>query len=157
MKNNSSSPTILNFSDFALKRDKQIATFEMTDYFVHKSRQEKAWNLITAVKNSLRQDIFSSAEARKITAFLAGQFDIRLPAIEHAEAFSTSIVPGKSIKKRVRSPFKKRTKEGHELFLQLFLRLQTGVQENLLDYNGARSLVVEIVTRYPKARGCLQC
>lgn len=156
MKKRTHSPTRVNFSEFALKRDKQIASVEMRDYFVSKNRQEKAWQLMTAVINSLRQNIFSTAEAKKITEFLARKFEIRLPMLEYALAVNPSANPHKPNSGNIRSDHRIRQKDERVLFYQLFIRLQAGVQENLLDYNGACVLVGEIVSRYPKARGSLQ-
>ena len=156
MKKKRSSTTIVNIADFALKRDKEIASLELRDYFVSRNRQEKTWNLINAVKSGLRQNIFSTAEAKKITEFLARKFEIRLPAIEFAQAVHSPAIHSQSYRSTTQADALNRSNGGHTLFHQLFFRLQAGVQENLLDYNGARSLVGEIVSRYPKARGSLQ-
>lgn len=156
MNNNSNATPIIKILDYYLKRDKRIASEEMKDYFVGRNRQEKAWHLATALKSGFRQNIFSTAEAKKITAFLAGKFEIRLAAIEYAQALGSSPIPRISKRGKIRGGFEKPVTGGNNLFSELFLRLQAGVQENLLDYNGARTLVEEIVTRYPKARAILQ-
>lgn len=156
MNNNSNATPIINISEYSLKRDKRIVSMEMKDYFVGRNRQEKAWHLATALKSGFRQNIFSTAEAKKITGFLARKFEIRLPAIEYAQALGSSSIPRISNRGKIQGDFKKTVNGGNNLFSELFLRLQVGVQENLLDYNGARTLVEEIVTCYPKARASLQ-
>ena len=62
---------IYNISELAFERDKRKAYVETRDYFVKKNRQEKTWHLVTAVMNSLKQKMFSSIEAGRITEFLS--------------------------------------------------------------------------------------
>ena len=147
---------IHNMSELAFERDKRNACAEMKDYFVKKNRQEKAWYLVTAMLNSLKQNVFSSVEAQKITAFLSKKFDIRRPAIQLAQAFCFATMPIEPQKVHIRTARARRTWRENEASEQLFLRLQAAVQDGLIDYNGARSLVREIITHYPKAQKSLQ-
>ena len=62
---------IYNMSELVFERDKRNACAEMRDYFFRKNRQEQAWNIITAMMNSLQQRVFSNVEAQRITAFLS--------------------------------------------------------------------------------------
>lgn len=152
------SPKIITLSTLAFERDKRNATIELKNYFVEKNRQVKTAQLVTAMKSSLRKKVFSHSEANKLTDFLSRKFDIREPAIQYVQAgylapVSTANQDAGNTKKRL---FRKTTRVGGEFFHQLFLRLQSAVQENLLDYNGARVLVRDIVTSYPKSRGSLR-
>lgn len=147
---------VVALSDFALERDKRTATAELRDYFVEKNNQEKLWHLVTALMNSLRTRLFSSDEAEKITAFLARKFDIRPPAIQSFQAGGL-LTHTPNVDQTGRKPvWIKKAGKGDNLFYQLFLRLQAAVQENLLDYNGARSLVRETIFHYPTAKAFLQ-
>jgi len=147
---------IYNMSELAFERDKRNAITEMRDYFVQKNRQEKAWNLVTAMMNSLKQNVFSNVEAQKITEFLSKKFDIRRPAIELAQAICFATIPIKPKKVNMNTVRPRRMAGESEISEQLFLRLQAAVQDDLIDYNGARSLVREIIVHYPKAQKYLQ-
>jgi hypothetical protein len=159
LEQNKKSAKITHLSDLAFERDKEKAGAELRDYFVKKNRQIKAAQLINAITSSLRKQVFSSSEANKLTDFLSRKFDIRGPAIQYAQAGYLSACPkpdigsAKSIKKTF---FKKPKKQGSDLFHHLFLRLQAAVQDNLLEYNGARVLVRDIVTSYPASRDSLR-
>jgi len=159
VENNKKSSKITSLSDLAFERDKKKAAVELRDYFVKKNRQIKAAQLVSAINSSLRKQVFSSSEAKKLTDFLSRKFDIRGPAIQYAQAgylsasTSPSAVITKSIKK---AEFRKPKSKGSDLFHQLFLRLQAAVQENLLEYNGARVLVKDIVASYPTSRDSLR-
>jgi len=147
---------IYNMSELAFERDKRNAITEMRDYFVQKNRQEKAWNLVTAMMNSLKQNVFSNVEAQKITEFLSKKFDIRRPAIELAQTICFATIPIKPKKVNMNTVRPRRMAGESEISEQLFLRLQAAVQDDLIDYNGARSLVREIIVHYPKAQKYLQ-
>lgn len=155
------SSKIINLSELAFQRDKEKAGAELRDYFVKKNRQIKAAQLISAMKSSLRKEVFSSSEAKKITDFLSRKFDIRAPAIQYAEAGylspSTSSTQGlpQSVKNQ-KKPLRRVVNKSSDYFHELFLRLQSAVQENLLDYNGARVLVRDVVASYPTARDSLR-
>lgn len=155
MKKKSNSTTTVNIAEYALKRDKEIACREMRAYFVTMNRQEKAWHLSNAVKNSLSKNIFSTAEVQKMTKFLAGKFGIRQPTMEYAQAVSSSTTHCAADRKTTQADAIRGPGGENVFFVELYLRLQAGVQENLLDYNGAFALVHEIITRYPKARASL--
>ena len=152
------SSKIINLSTLAFERDKKNANIELTNYFVQKNRQVKSAQLITAMKSSLSKKVFSHSEANKLTDFLSRKFDIRGPAIQYVQAGYLSPVStaGKGAGDTKKRLFSKTTRAGGELFHQLFLRLQSAVQENLLDYNGARVLVRDIVTSYPTSRDRLK-
>lgn len=155
------SSKIIHLSDFAYQRDKEKAGVELRDYFVKKNRQIKAAQLISAMKSSLKKEVFSCSEAKKITDFLSRKFDIRAPAIQYAEAgylsASTSSAQGLSQSvKNTKKPLKRSVNKGSDYFHELFLRLQSAVQENLLDYNGARVLVRDVVASYPTSRDSLK-
>ncbi|MFT5697396.1 MAG: hypothetical protein ACI8ZB_000244 [Desulforhopalus sp.] len=158
MKENKKSSKIVNLSDLAFERDKKEVNKELTDYFVKKNRQVKAAQLISAMKSSLKKKLFSGAEAKKFAALLAIKYDIRGPAIQYAQAGYLSPVPAVAnddsdlVKKR---RIKRKSESGGDFFREFFLRLQVAVQENLLDYNGARVLVREIVISYPAAKDSL--
>lgn len=147
---------VYNMSELAFERDKRNACAEMRDYFFRKNRQEQAWNIITAMMNSLQQRVFSNVEAQRITAFLSKKFDIRRSAIELAQALCFAAIPIKPKKVNIRTALARRTSEENEISKELFLRLQAAIQDDLIDYNGARSLIREIITHYPKAQKSLQ-
>lgn len=148
---------IIHLSDLAFQKEKERAGIELRDYFVKKNNQIKAAQLTTAIKSSLKKEVFSSSEANTLTDFLAKKFDIRGPAIQYAQA---GYLSGSSAQRETHSAkqklFKKPVHRGSDLFHQLFLRLQSAVQENLLDYNGARVLVRDIVQSYPASRESLR-
>ncbi len=159
MGNNKKASKITNLSDLAFERDQKKATVELTDYFVKKNRQIKAAELVSAITRSLRKQVFSSSEAKKLTDFLSRKFDIRGPAIQYAQAgyLSAGTKPGTGfIKSTKKTVFRKQKNQGSDFFHQLFLRLQSAVQENLLEYNGARVLYRQIVTSYPSSRDSLR-
>ncbi|BHH81929.1 hypothetical protein [Desulforhopalus sp. 52FAK] len=150
---------IVNLKDVAFERDMEKAKDELTDYFVKKNRQVKAAQLETAFRSSLRKRLFSVTEAKRLTEYLAIKFDIRRPAIQYAQA--GYLAPGATVKnnsnkaeKKVELRQIKRKSEG--IFVELFQRLQAAVQDNLLDYNGARVLVRETVDYYPVAQDKLR-
>lgn len=150
---------VVNLKDVAFERDMQKAKDELTDYFVKKNRQVKAAELETALKSSLRKRLFSVTEAKRLTEYLAIKFDIRRPAIQYAQA--GYLAPGATIVRNSKNSEKtvklKRTKIKSEgIFVELFHRLQAAVQDNLLDYNGARVLVRETVDYYPVAQDKLR-
>jgi len=143
---------IVNLSDVAFARDKQKVQDELTDYFVKKNRQVQAAELETVLKSSLRKRLFSVKEAKKLTEYLAVKFDIRRPAIQYAQA--GFLTPGTkaaqvSVNQKKRVQLKRKKSRPEDYFLTLFMRLQAAVQDNLLDYNGARVLVRETVDYYP--------
>lgn len=159
MKKESTASKIVNLADVAFKRDEKKAGLEMTEYFVEKHRQIKGAQLVSAIQSSLRKKTFSGTEAQKLTEFLSRTFDIRGPAIQYAQA--GYLKPGSSMLQEDKRTHKKKklfqkVSSGNDFFHQLFLRLQVAVQENLLDYNGARVLVREIVTSYPTTRESLR-
>ena len=131
------------------EKDKKKVETELRDYFVHKNRQEKAWTITNAVASNLKQQKFSHAEAQKITEFLAEKFGIRLPAITHTQLFRQNPTP---LKKNSKNLIVKLAQKKDIFFNQLFLQLQAAVQDNLLDYHQARSLVCDTVTHYPKIK-----
>lgn len=153
------SSKIIHLSDLAFQRDKEKVDVELRDYFVKKNRQIKAAQLISAMKSSLKKEVFSCSEAKKITDFLSRKFDIRAPAIQYAQAgylsAGTSTTQGlsKSVKP---TPLRRTVDRGSDFFHELFLRLQSAVEENLLDYNGARVLVRDVVASYPTSRDSLK-
>ena len=155
MKKKSNSTNTVNIAEYALKKDKEKACREMRSYFVTMNRQEKAWHLSNTVKSSLSKNIFSTAEVEKMTKFLADKFGIRQPAMEYAQAVSSSATHCTADGKTTQADTIIRPVGENVFFVELYLRLQAGVQENLLDYNGAFALVQEIITRYPKARASL--
>ena len=159
MQDSKKTSKIINLSSLAFERDKRKADIELRDYFVEKNRQVKAAQLVTAMKNSLRKQVFSHSEATKFTDFLVRKFDIRRPSIQSVQAgyLSPAPTPVEAGENRFEKKLlKKKTGMGSDIFHQLFLRLQSAVQENLLDYNGARVLVSEIVTSYPTSRNRLR-
>lgn len=133
----------------AFEKDKKKVETELRDYYIHKNRQEQAWNITNAVASNLKQKKFSHAEAKKITKFLAAKFGIRLPAIAHTQLFHLA-PPTKS--KNSKKVLIRLAKKKNEFFHQLFLQLQNAVQDNLLDYHQARSLVCDTVAHYPKIK-----
>jgi hypothetical protein len=150
---------IVEISELAFKRDKKDAGDELQEYFVQKNRQEKAWHVTNAVKNSLRKNVFSIAEAHTIIEFLARKFDIRRAAIQYPQAGYLSPAgrsQGDVVHKNNIRPLKRKKRKDDDIFHQLFFRLQAAVQENLLDYNGARVLVKEVVTCYPTSKDRLR-
>lgn len=157
VEENKKSSKITDLSDLAFKRDKEKVDVELRDYFVKKNRQIKAAQLTSAMKSSLKKKVFSCPEAKKITDFLARKFDIRGPAIQYAQAgyLSVSRSQGRSKPETIK-PLRSPAKRGGDLFHELFLRLQLAVQENLLDYNGARVLVRDVVESYPTSRDSLR-
>lgn len=159
MEHNKKTLKVTNISDLALERDKKKAHVELRDYFVKKNRQVKAAQLTSTISRSLRKKAFSSSEAKKLTDYLSRKFDIRGPAIQYAQAgyLSAGSRPSNDSTKQIKkTPFSRLENRGSDLFHQLFLRLQSAVQENLLEYNGARVLVREIVTNYPGSRDSLR-
>ena len=155
------SSKIINLSDLAFQRDKEKAGVELRDYFVKKNNQIKAAQLMSAMKSSLKKDLFSCSEAKKITDFISREFDIRAPAIQYAEAgyLSASMSSTQGFSQGVKNnkkPLRKSVNRGSDFFHDLFLRLQSAVQENLLDYNGARVLVRDVVASYPTTRESLR-
>ncbi|MFT5729173.1 MAG: hypothetical protein ACI8PB_003336 [Desulforhopalus sp.] len=160
MGENKKSSKIINLSDLAFERDKKNANVELRDYFVKKNRQIKAAQLISAMKSSLKKEVFSCSEAKQLAGFLARKFDIRGPAIQYAQAgyLSPGPISNKGLaqtEKNKKTPLRRSVDRGNDLFHELFLRLQSAVQENLLDYNGARVLVRDIVISYPTSRDSL--
>ena len=147
---------IYNISEFAFERDKRKAYVETRDYFVKKNRQEKTWHLVTAVMNSLKQKMFSSIEAGRITEFLSRKFEIRRPAIDLAQAICFSTIPGATNRVNIKTALVRKSGENIEISDQLFLRIQAAVQDDLLSYSEARSMVREIIGHYPKAQKYLQ-
>ena len=147
---------IYNISELALERDKRKAYVETRDYFVKKNRQEKAWHLTTAVMNSLKQKMFSSIEAQRITEFLSKKFEIRRPAIELAQAICFATIPDATNRVNIKTGLARKSGGNNEIADQLFLRIQAAVQDDLLSYNEARSMVREIIVHYPKAQKYLQ-
>jgi len=159
MGENKKSSKIIHLSDLVFERDKKKADVELRDYFVKKNRQIKAAQLMSAVKSSLKKEVFSCSEAKKLTVFLSSKFDIRAPAIQYAQAgyLSPSTSSTQGLPKSVKTaPLRKSVNRGNDLFHELFLRLQSAVEENLLDYNGARLLVRNIVVSYPTSRDSLR-
>lgn len=159
MGENKKSSKIIHLSDLAFQRDKEKADVELRDYFVKKNRQIKAAQLMTAMKSSLRKEVFSCSEAKKIIVFLSRKFDIRAPAIQYAQAgyLSASTSATQGVPKSVKTaPLRRSVNRGSDFFHELFLRLQSAVQENLLDYNGARVLVRDVVESYPTSRDSLR-
>jgi hypothetical protein len=158
MGENKKSSKIIHLSDLAFERDKKNAGVELRDYFVKKNRQIKAAQLISAMKSSLKKEVFSSSEAKQLAGFLSKKFDIRGPAIQYAQAGYLSPGPTQGLTqsgKNKKTPLRRSVDRGSDLFHELFLRLQSAVQENLLDYNGARILVRDIVISYPTSRDSL--
>ena len=149
---------IVDFQDSAFLRDKKKAQSELTDYFVMKRRQVKGAQLVSAVKASLNKKLLSVNEAKELTEYLADKFDIRQPAIQYTQAGFRSLGakdPKTTNGKATMISFKK-TKRPKDFFLNLFARLQEAVQDNLLEYNGARVLVRDIVDHYPVAQNRLR-
>ncbi|TKB12384.1 hypothetical protein [Desulforhopalus sp. IMCC35007] len=153
MTNNSKNSQIVDISELAFNRDKKNAGEELTQYFVQKNRQEKAWQITSAFKHSLRKNIFSKTEAHTLVEFLARKFDIRRAAVQYPQAGDSQTVRGAN---NNISPFKRKKSNDNDIFHQLFIRLQNAVQENLLDYNGARVLAKEVVTCYPTSKDRLR-
>jgi hypothetical protein len=153
MTNNPKNNQIVDISELAFNRDKKNAGEELTQYFVQKNRQEKAWHVTTAFKHSLRKNIFSKAEAHTLIEFLARKFDIRRAAIQYVQA--GYLAPARDLKDNI-SRLKRKNNNDNDIFRQLFIRLQNAVQENLLDYNGARVLAKEVVTCYPTSKDRLR-
>lgn len=141
----------MQISDLALKRDKARAGEELKNYFINKNRQEQSWQLTNALVSSLRKKAFSNAEAGKITSFLSREFDIRHSALQYSQAWHLGPRRSYSRVDNIRS-MPLRTKENTGLFYDIYLRLQAAVQDKLLDYRGAHSLVKEIVYAYPASR-----
>ncbi len=140
---------IYDITKITFEKEKKKVETELRDFFIHKTRQEKAWSITNAVASNLKQKKFSHAEAQKITEFLAAKFGIRLPAIAHTQMFRLTPPPRKNNCKKVTLRL---AQKKNEFFHQLFLQLQAAVQDNLLDYHQARSLVCETVTHYPKIK-----
>jgi len=160
MRENKKSSKIINLSELAFERDKKNANVELRDYFVKKNRQIKAAQLISAMKSSLNNEVFSCSEAKQLAGFLARKFDIRGPAIQYVQAgyLAPGLRPNKGLVQDVKNkkkPLRGSVDRGSDLFHELFLRLQSAVQENLLDYNGACILVRDIVISYPTSRDSL--
>lgn len=141
-----------DISDYAYKRDMRNVGNEMRDYFVSKNRQEQAWIVMRLVMDCLRKQCFSSAESKKVTAFLCRKFTIRKPDIDHVQNLSPAQKPDRDNIAMI--PVAMPKGQG-EVFHQLFLRLQAAVQDNLLDYADARSLVREMIVHYPEVKGSL--
>ncbi|WP_028583694.1 PDDEXK family nuclease [Desulfogranum mediterraneum] len=138
---------IHDIARYALLRDKRKVAEGLKDYFVQKNKQERVSSVVSAFLNRLRQRDFADSEARDMVTFLSRTFEIRRPGVEYAQAFQFSRSPaGSTSTPRVVS----RARGGRELFSQLFLRLQATVQDKLLEYHQARSLVQEAVLSYPQ-------
>lgn len=158
MRANNKGKKIVVLAELAFERDKKKLAVELTDYYVDKSRQIKGAQLVSAILRCSREKLISMSEARKLTGFLARTFDIRAPAIQSVHAgFLGQVVSVVNTDSKVVKKISCRRKitPGKDFFQQLFLRLQLAVQENILDYNGARLLVKEIVRNYPTTKNCL--
>lgn len=149
---------VVNFHDKAFLRDKNTAQDELTDYFTEKNRQVKGAQLVSALKISLKKKLFSVKEAKQLADYLAGKFDIRQSAIQYTQTGFHSLGAKTVTTNKGKSamiPMKKITKP-KDFFINLFARLQEAVQENLLEYNGARVVVRDIVDQYPVTRDRLR-
>jgi hypothetical protein len=152
MATRKNSVKIIDMNDLAFARDKKKAGDELKNYFVNKNRQIKAAELVSVLKSSLKKRLFSSSEAKSLVEYLAKKFDIRRPAIQYAQAGYLS--PVSQANKRhevleIKRSNHRSTAPSEDFFHQLFMRLQSAVQDNLLEYNGARVLVRDIVDHYP--------
>ncbi len=152
------SKKIVNFQDKAFLRDKNKVQDELTDYFAQKNRQVKGAQLVSALKSSLKKRLFSVKEAKELTDYLAGKFDVRQSAIQYTQAGFRSL--GTTVSKTTTGKAEmipiKRSSKSKDFFLSLYTRLQDAVQDNLLEYNGARVLVRDIVDHYPVTRDRLR-
>lgn len=138
---------ILNFQAAALERDKKKFVVELRDYYVDKTRQESGWSIVGAISQRLRKKEFTCKEAKQLVRFLARKYDIRRTSLQYATSFSASgPARGSFIEKQ--QTRQETTGEFHELFL----RLQAGVQDKLLSYRDACSLIEESTVGYPLAR-----
>ena len=150
---------IIDLNDLAFNRDKKKAKEDLKDYFVNKNRQIQSAELVSVLKSSLRKGLFSSAQAKNLVEYLAKKFDIRQPAIQYAQAGYLSPVSQahkKHVYREKKRPIRRSTASSEDFFIQLFLRLQAAVHDNLLEYNGARVLVRDFVDHYPVTRDRLK-
>lgn len=142
---------VYQIADLVLERDKARATEELKNYFVDKNRQEQSWQITNTLIGRLRQKAFSNAEAGEITSFLVREFDIRYAAIQYSQDGYLGPKSPNTISDKIRM-FPKRGRENTEAFYDIYLRLRLAVEDNLLDYRGAQSLVKEIIHAYPASR-----